>query len=295
MLLVEGTGSEIIEGFRLRGLLHPGQNSQVYEVVEVTSNRHFAMKLLLPENARNTEHRKFLFHEALVGKEMSHPNIIRIVKVSRSLVTPFIVMEFFPAGSLRARLLQKNTEFIEQHLQSILKQAATGLAFMNSSGWVHRDVKPDNILVNASGDVRLIDFALSCRIVTGLAKIFHKKQAMGTRSYMSPEQIRGQPLDGRADIYSFGITCYELATGRPPFRGLSAQDLLQKQIMEKPVSPKNYNSNLTDDYCNIVMHMLQKKKEDRPKDFHDVLMALRSIRIYKEERKPADGEGAVGR
>jgi len=288
---VDTTGGEIIDGYRLRGLLHPGQNSQVYEVVEITSNRHFAMKLLLPENAKNAEHRRFLFHEAEVGRQLSHPNIIRIVKVNRSATTPFIVMEFFPAGSLRSRLLQKNVEFIHEHLSNILKQAATGLAFMNASGWVHRDVKPDNLLVNAAGDLRLIDFALSCRIVSGLAKIFHKKQAMGTRSYMSPEQIRGLPLDGRADIYSFGITCYELATGRPPFRGLSAQDLLQKHFTEKPASPKMHNPNLTDDFCNIVLHMLQKKKEDRPKDFHEVLMALRSIRIFKDEVKKAAVDG----
>jgi serine/threonine protein kinase len=191
-------------------------------------------------------------------------------------------MEFFPSGSLRTRLVQKEVSFVHEHLQNILKQAATGLAFMNASGWVHRDVKPDNVLVNAAGDVRLIDFAISYRIPSGFAKWFHgKKKAAGTRSYMSPEQIRGRPLDGRADIYSFGAMCYELATGRPPFRGQSEHDLMTKQITEKPLSPVHHNPNVADDFAALILQMLAKKKEDRPKDFHEVLMALRSVRTFK--------------
>jgi serine/threonine protein kinase len=153
---------------------------------------------------------------------------------------------------------------------------------MNAHGWVHRDVKPDNILVNAAGEVRLIDFAIAYRIPTGLAKMFHgKKQAQGTRSYMSPEQIRGLALDGRADIYSFGVTAYELSTGRPPFRGKDAHELLTKHILETPMNPKAYNPNINDDFAALVLHMLAKKKEDRPKDFHEVLMALRNVRVFK--------------
>jgi serine/threonine protein kinase len=279
---VESTGAEIIDGYRLRQHLQTGQTSQVYEVVEIQSNRHFAMKMLLPETARDPEHRKLLLHEASVGKQLSHPNIIRIYKVKVSSTTPYFVMEFFPSGSLRARLLQKDTTFIHQNLQHILKQAATGLAFMNASGWVHRDVKPDNILVNASAEVRLIDFAIAYRIPRGIARWFQSRRSAGTRSYMSPEQIRGEILDGRADIYSFGCTAYELATGRPPFRGRDVSDLMAKQITEKPVSPQTFNPNITDDFARLILHMLAKKREDRPKDFHEVLMALRNIRFFKD-------------
>jgi len=285
---VESTGQEVIDGYRLRQHLQTGQTSQVYEVVEVLSNRHFAMKMLLPEMARDPVHRRLLFHEANVGKQLTHPNIIRIYKVSQSQTTPYFVMEFFPSGSLRTRLLQKEIGFIHEYLQGILKQAATGLAFMNESGWIHRDVKPDNILVNAAGDVRLIDFAIAYRRPSGLARLFRKKVSAGTRSYMSPEQIRGQPLDGRADVYSFGCTCYELATGRPPFRGKDTHELMAKQITEKPLSPQQYNPNVTDDFAKLVLFMLAKKKEDRPKNFHEVLMAIRSMRLFKELPKSSE-------
>jgi serine/threonine-protein kinase len=273
--------AEQIGGYKVQNLLQSGQSSQVYEVVEVISLRHFAMKILLPEKAKDQEQRRLLFHEAEVGKKLAHPNIIKIHEISRS-PTPFFTMEFFPSGALRTRLQQKQADFIRENAEKIFKQTVTGLAYMNASGWVHRDVKPDNILVNSLGDVRIIDFAIAYRPPTGLAKVFRRKgKAQGTRSYMSPEQIRRQILDGRSDIYSFGATVYEVLTGRPPFRGNSSQELLEKHIKEKPVNPRQYNQDVTEDFAALVMRMLEKKREDRPRDFHEIMMAMRNYRVFK--------------
>jgi serine/threonine protein kinase len=109
---------------------------------------------------------------------------------------------------------------------------------------------------------------------------------------MSPEQIRGQSLDARADVYSFGATVYEIITGKPPFTGQSNQDLLQKHITEKPVSPRQLNKDITEDFAALVLKMLEKKKEDRPRDFHEVLMAMRNTRVFKLPPPPKKGEGA---
>ena len=279
---------EVIDGFKLQNLMVTGQTTQVWEVVELTSHRHFAMKIMLPEKVENPDLRKLMFHEANVGKQLAHPNVIRIHAVSQNPKNPYYVMEFFPAGSLKIRLIRKQFDFIKERASSIFRQSATGLAYMNASGWVHRDVKPDNMLVNSAGELRLIDFALAQRIEKRslFAKLFRagkKKLVQGTRSYMSPEQIRGEPLDGRADIYSFGASLYELTTGRPPFRGMSNHELLQKHIIEKPVSPQNHNADLTDDFAKLVLHMLGKKREDRPQTFHEVLKSLNTIKIYKSE------------
>lgn len=282
---------EIIGGYRLQNLLMTGQTSQVWEVVEVASHRHFAMKLLLPEHITNTEHRGMLLHEASVGKQLAHPNIIRIITVNKDLKNPYFVMEFFPSGSMKLRLMKKQTDFIREQALSIFKQAATGFAYMHASGWVHRDIKPDNLLVNSAGELRIIDFAIAKRIEKPslLGKLFRRRgKVQGTRSYMSPEQIRGEPLDGRADMYSFGATCYELVTGRPPFRGASSQDLLAKHITDKPVSPRVYNPDLTEEFASLVLKMLAKKREERYRDFHEVLMQLRTIKVHKAaDPKPA--------
>ncbi len=269
-----------------------GQTSQVWECVELSSHRHFAMKTLLPEKVHTPEHRKTLFHEAEVPKQLNHTNVIKIVGIFHDKDNPCFIMEFFPAGSLRDRIMAKNSQYLRERLDDLLKQAATALAFTNAKGWVHRDVKPDNFLANGAGELRLIDFALATRVQKAglLGGLFRRKQrTMGTRSYMSPEQIRGLALDGRADIYSFGATCYELATGRPPFRGSSSQDLLTKHIAEKPVSPRVHNPDITQEFADLVLRMLAKKREDRPRDFHQVLMALRGLRVYPPDAagKPA--------
>jgi serine/threonine-protein kinase len=280
---------EVIGGYRLATLLVTGQSSQVWEVVEVTSHRHFAMKLLLPEKADKAEFRRLLMHEANVGQKLAHPNIIRIVAVSKDSKNPYYVMEYFPAGSLKLRILRKQFDFIRERTREILKQAATGLAYMNASGWVHRDVKPDNFLVNSAGDLKIIDFALAVRIQKPslFGNLFKKKgKTQGTRSYMSPEQIRGLWLDGRADVYSFGASAYEITTGRPPFRAADSQALLQKHLTEKPAPPNAYNEELTDEFSKLVLRMLAKRREDRPKDFHEVLMALRAVKVYKNEAAP---------
>lgn len=279
--------NELIGGYRLRTLLQTGAVSQVFEVIEPKSGLHYAMKILLPEHADNKEHRAILFHEFEIGQKMKHPNVVSILKVSKDLKNPHFIMEFFPSGSLRKKLqLQsaENKQFINKYAKKIFKEMATGLAYMNSGGYVHRDVKPDNILVNAIGQTKIIDFAIALKKETGFfAKLLAKQKArQGTPSFMSPEQIRNEGLDGRADIYSYGATLYEILCGRPPFRGNSQQDLLMKHMKEKPYPLTAHNPDVTDEFSNFVINkLLAKKKEDRPPNFHEVMIAMKKLRVLK--------------
>jgi eukaryotic-like serine/threonine-protein kinase len=280
------TGDEhIVGGYRLRNLMNPGRHSQVWEASELSSLRHFAIKILLPEYAKDREQRRFLFHEAEVGKQLAHPNIIRVVSIGREQRNPHFVMEFFPGGNLKLRILHKEMDFVKEKAADILKQAATALAFINAKGWIHRDFKPENIIVNASGEVRVIDFAIAQRIPSGLARFFHRRKGkvQGTPSYMSPEQIRNEPLDPRTDIYSFGCVAYEIVTGRSPFRASNTRDLLLKHLTEKPASPRMHNPDVTEEFANFVLLMLSKDRKKRPQNFHEVLIELRKIRIFKTD------------
>jgi serine/threonine protein kinase len=284
---------EVLDGYKLRSLLQTGQTSQVFEAVELKSNRHFAMKVLLPEAAEKPEHRRALFNEAEVGVKLTHQNVIRIVKVNRAKETPNFIMEFFPSGSLRLRLQAKDFAFIKEHSRKIFKEAGTGLAYMNATGYVHRDVKPDNILVNSLGDTKIIDFAIARKMVTGFARWFHRRgRPQGTPSFMSPEQIRDELVDARTDIYSYGCTLFELTTGRPPFRGTTQNDLLGRHLTEKPAPPFSYNSDVTEEFSAFVLRLLAKKRTDRPANFHEVLMELRKVKqIYKSlPEKPSEEE-----
>ncbi len=291
---------EVIGNYRLMKPMWTGQDSQVFEVVESNSGRHFAMKILLPEKTDRVDLRNFLLHEAEVGLKLTHPNIIRIAHVAKNPANPYFVMDFFPGGSLKSRIQAapkepKQRDFLREKGQDILKQWATALAFMNAKGYVHRDVKPDNVLVNSAGETRVIDFAIAQKIVTGMGKMFRRREAKaaGTPSYMSPEQIRRDAVDGRADIYSFAASAYELATGRPPFRAQSTADLLNKHLVEKPISPREYNSEVGKEFAEFILQMLSKRKEERPRNFHEVLMKMRTIRLFippPPQRKPKPTE-----
>lgn len=282
-----------VDEYKLLNMMMSGQSSQVWEVAHVAGGQHFAMKMLLPEHNSNAQQRQFLYHEAEVGKDITHPKIIRILSLVKDNDHPYFLMEFFPSKNLKLRLMHKEEAFLKENAKKIIEQAALALAFMNERGWVHRDVKPDNILVNSSADVRLIDFALAVRVTKSGRSMFggkKKTKPQGTRSYMSPEQIRGEALDARADIYSFGATIYELLAGRPPFVAGSSMELLNKHIAEKPVSPMARNTDLTDDISNLILRMLSKKRDERPRDFHDFLLKFRSIRLYKPVPVPKKPE-----
>lgn len=278
----------IVGGYRRVNVLQTGQTSEVWEVVDAgagAGQQRYAMKLLLPEKANISSERKLLSHEAKIGIAITHPKIIRFFRFQNDRHNPFILMEYFPASNLKLRLLRGQFDsFLRPRLRSLVEQMALALDFLHSKGWVHRDVKPDNFLVSNGGDVRLIDFALAAREVKGLARLFARKNSriMGTRSYMSPEQIRGQPLDRRADVYSFGVMLYEIVNGRLPYVGNSGQELLQKHL-SSPVPPFDAGRGATPEFEALVLSMMSKKPEGRPANLADFMAKTRAIKLFKDE------------
>jgi serine/threonine protein kinase len=147
---------------------------------------------------------------------------------------------------------------------------------------VHRDIKPDNFLLKPSGETKLIDFALAVKKKGAIGRLFSgKTKVQGTRSYMSPEQIRGQSLDARADVYSFGCMIYELLGGKPPYTGSTTNELLNKHL-RSPIPPlQASNKNVHDDFAALAKMMLAKKPEERPHSMEDFLHELRMIKVFK--------------
>ena len=252
-----------------------GQTSQVWEVVEAASHRHFAMKLLLPEKAKDSEARCLLFHEAEVGKKLAHPNVIRITELSRDPKVPYFVMEFFPAGSLKLRLARKDFAFIKERAHSIFKQAATGFAYMSPAAGCIATSSPTTFwsATPAKFASSTWPWLRRSKRPASSADSFADAQGPGHAQLHVARADSQRTARSAADIYSFGATAYELVAQRPPFRGGTEQDLLQKQIIEKPSTPQIYNPDVTDEFAALILRMLAKKKEDRPKDFHEILIA----------------------
>ncbi|MEZ6071824.1 MAG: serine/threonine-protein kinase [Pirellulales bacterium] len=287
------SGEIYLGPYRLLSVLMTGQTSQVWEALHEEKRERFAIKTLLNEFTKDREHVGYLRHEYEVGRSLDHRNIIDVYEIGKDKrIGPYIVLELFPAPNLKA-LVKRDGKSMRWMAPRIVGEAAAGLAHFNAQGWVHRDVKPDNFLADEEGHTRLIDFALAQRPKKGIAKLFGgRSKIQGTRSYMSPEQIRGQALDLRADVYSFGCTIHELLTGKPPFTGTSANELLTKHLRAAPPSLIAADNNITEEFSELIRSCLSKSPEGRPESMSAFLNALRTIRVYKRTPDPPVKEGA---
>jgi eukaryotic-like serine/threonine-protein kinase len=154
---------------------------------------------------------------------------------------------------------------------------------------VHCDIKPDNLLLSRDYEVKLIDFTISKKTSSFLGRMFGgRSKVEGTRSYMSPEQIRGRSVDQRADIYSMGCMMYELCTGKAPYTGSTPNELLSKHLSATPPSALVTNENITIEFNNLIRKLLAKKPEDRPQSMWDVLKQLRATPMFKKPPRIPD-------
>jgi serine/threonine protein kinase len=268
--------------YRLARLIRLGSTCQVWEAIQDKDGSRLALKVLRPEQRGNKEEIAFLKHEFEVGKELHHKNIIKLMDYITDAETPFIVMELFSELNLKMAM-RRGPEPIAYQLPSIVEQSCEALYYLHSKGYVHCDVKPDNLLLSRNWEVKLIDFTIAKKMKSGFGKFFSgKTKVEGTRSYMSPEQIRGQSLDARSDIYSMGCTIFELIVGRAPYTGNTPNELLSKHLSASIPSIMVGNENVSPDFSNIVKKMLAKKPEDRPQTMWDVLKQVRTTPIFKK-------------
>jgi eukaryotic-like serine/threonine-protein kinase len=286
-------GDDRIGGFRFVRMLHPGATTTVLEVVQESTGKRFALKQLQESrNLEGAERRAFAF-EAKLGMQLIHPNLIRVHEYFRDPIQPYFIMDLFPSYHLGLPVSRPSVYPMPyRQLHRIITQAASALMYMHSKGWIHRDIKPGNILVNKTGEVKVIDYALAMRPFNPIRKLLGgKAPRQGTASYMSPEQIRCESPAPSADIYSFGITCYELICGRPPFRGNSKQELLHKQLSERPSPLTAYNKGVTPEFNDLILSMLQKRPADRLPSFEEFLTRFARTRILKDDPDPMARDG----
>ena len=257
-----------------------GKHCQVWEATTKAGDR-VAVKVIVPEMASDAGQRKLLEHELKVATSLAHPTVIRIDRLSEEGGLPHLVMELFPHPNLKKQI-QAGVGQLVPRLQRIVTELGLALYHVHARGWVHRDVKPENVLAAPDGQVKLIDLAIAARASGMLGRLLGgKTPPQGSPSYMSPEQIRGQALDARSDIYSYGCVIFELLAGRPPYTSSDTNDLLNKHVSAAVPAVDTVNRNATADATKLLRQMLAKKPADRPSSMQEVLGRLRAIRLVE--------------
>lgn len=273
----------LVGGFELKNCIATGSSTQIWEVTQQGANIPLAMKMLLPDAHKESTEKANLRHEFKVGSSLEHPSFLRFHKLEINRDHGFFVMDYFRAPSLKTQIAGNLPE-VQSRFKKIAEALCQAYAHMHEKGWLHRDIKPENILVNKTGEVRVIDFSLSSRISGALGKILSGKQTIkGTRTYIAPETILKKSPTIQTDIYSLGVSLFELATGSPPFAGLSPNDLLKKHLSEAPAAPSAENPNVAPELDQVLLRMLAKKPKDRPADMREAMTAFRSVRCFVED------------
>ncbi|MEX2287601.1 MAG: serine/threonine-protein kinase [Planctomycetaceae bacterium] len=281
----------IIDNYQLLNCVATGNYTQIWEAIAKGGTNHLAMKLMLKEAFTDSEQRSVFKHETKVAKTLEHPSIIRCQEVVFTKKHAYMLMDYFPAPNLKAQI-GANIAELQARLRKLIEQICLGLAYIHEKGWVHRDIKPDNILCNKSSEVRLIDFSLCCGYARGIAKAFAGKQKIiqGTRTYIAPETVMKQVVSPQTDIYSLGITIFEALTGVPPFFGSSPGDLLVKHVRNVPPLASELNPNVAPEMDALVAKMLKKKPKDRQQSVMELASEIRNVKMFKVDPKELEDQ-----
>jgi serine/threonine-protein kinase len=264
--------------FQLLRLLGQGGMGQVYLARQITLKRQVAVKILKRELAGSGESLKRFQAEAEAVAGINHANIVQVYAIGEAEGLHYMALEYVEGRNLRDYLAKKGPPELPAAL-SVMRQIASALQRASELGFVHRDVKPENILLTRKGEAKLADFGLSrCFTSEQPLNITQSGVTMGTPLYMSPEQVHGKPVDPRSDIYSFGATCFTMLAGHPPFRGATGFEVAVQHVQAQPPELKAIRPDLPEDLCTIVHKMMAKNPADRYQSGHEILRDLSRLR-----------------
>jgi serine/threonine-protein kinase len=273
--------------YEILSLLGTGGMGRVYKVRSAITNREEAMKILLPDFAAEPELAARFMAEIRTLAGLDHPNITQL-RTALQIQNQFVMVMEYVEGTTLDKVASQLP--IEQVLDYSM-QALAALSYAHSRGVTHRDIKPANIMITSHGVVKLMDFGIA-KSTTDL-NLTRPGTTMGSIYYMSPEQVRGGTVDGRTDIYSFGVTLYEMLTGRKPFQAETSYTVLNAQLNEAPTPPAQWNPALPRELNDIVLRAMAKDPAARFQTADEFRAAIKGLRDPSRAAQSAAAVAAI--
>ncbi len=287
-------GRRLNDRYKLLKMIGGGGMANVYLAHDDILDRDVAVKILRLDYANNEEFIKRFHREAQSVTTLSHPNIVNIYDVGEEDGIYYLVMEFVPGRTLKQYIQQQGMLSVTEALD-IMEQLASAMSHAHHFEIVHRDIKPQNILIRDDGVVKVTDFGIAT--ATSATTITHTNSVLGSVHYLSPEQARGGGANKKSDIYSLGIVMFELLTGRPPFSGESAVSIALKHLQNETPSVKRWNPDVPQSVENIILKATAKDPFHRYDSVdemkQDIVTALLPERANEERFHIIDDEEAT--
>ena len=286
-----GSGPLLRNRYRLGRVLGRGGMCIVYQAWDTKLRRDVAIKRLEPPLNQDPRTRARFDREGRALAQLSHPNVVTLIDRGSTENDDYLVFEYVEGRSLKEMVKEKPLSVEETG--RIVGQVAEGLAAAHQAGIVHRDVKPQNILIDRQGHAKITDFG----IATGpdWTRVTKAGSIIGSARYMSPEQVRSKPVDVRSDVYSLGVVMYEMLAGHPPFDGANMPEIARHHLNTPPPPLGQIRSDLPPGLERVVMRCLEKLPEDRFVSMDELLGALYGLGLYTMQRSEVGGKQRRGR
>src|SRR5579863_3046052 len=276
-------GSDFGPRYRIESVLGQGGMGRVYKAYDKDLDRLVALKVVRPGAMAEGDALRRFKQELLLASRISHKNILRIHDMGEVAGVKFITMAFVEGQDL-FHILKENPKMPLERVLSFSRQLAEALAAAHAEGVVHRDLKPQNILVNKDDQIFVSDFGLAKSFEEGAQGMTKTGAFLGTPRYMSPEQVEGKPVDQRSDLYAYGLILYEMLAGDVPFTGESTLKVMYQRIQETPKSPKLANPSLPNWLVRITMRCLERDPEKRYQSAYEILADLQGSKSASGSR-----------